>query len=121
MIPIDEKEEKDIDNISDSTLTFNRGDTTFHVTMKNIFCYGEVDFTNIDDLNQIDSFGFLDYLGIQGIHIYSRYNYKTHSCSSPKKHLLWSETWRPSVVAQMAHGYLGKPQRILLFREITRK
>lgn len=115
MIPISEQEEKRIDDIKDSTLKFQRGDTSFSVKMKNIYCYGEVDFTDKEDLNQIDSFDFLDHLGSSGIYIWSQYNYKTHSCKAPNRKLLWTETWRPSVVAQIAHGYLGKPQRILLF------
>ena len=121
MIPISEQEEKSIDNIKNSVLKFQRGDISFSVKMNDIYCYGEVDFTNRDDLNQIDSFNFLDYLGATGIHIYSRYDYKTHSCEAPNNMLLWAETWRPSAVAQMAHGYLGKPQRILLFNNYIRK
>ena len=121
MIPISEQEEKNIDNIKDSTLKFHRNNMSFSVKMKDIYCYGEVDFTNKDDLNQIDSFDFLEHLGASGIHIYSQYDYKTHSCKTFNKKLLWTETWRPSVVAQMTHGYLGKPQRILLFNKYIRK
>lgn len=121
MIPISEQEEKNIDNIGDSILKFQRGDMSFSVRMKDIYCYGEVDFTNKEDLNQIDSFNFLDHLGISGIHIWSQYDYKTHSCKAHNKKLLWTETWRPSIVAQMAHGYLGKPQRILLFNKYAIK
>lgn len=120
MIPISEQEEKNIDNIGDSTLKFKRGAMSFSVRMKDIYCYGEVDFTSREDLNQIDSFNFLDYLGAKGISIYSKYDYKTHSCKAPNRRFLWTETWHPSVVAQMAHGYLGKPQRILLFNESVR-
>ena len=90
MIPIDEYEEKLIDNIDKLTLTFHRGNRSFSVKMKDIYCYGEVDFEDEDTLNQIKEFKFLDYLGEVGVHIYSRYNYKTHSCSSPKRHYLWT-------------------------------
>lgn len=121
MIPISEQEEKNIDNIRDSILKFQRCNMSFSVRMKDIYCYGEVDFTNKEDLNQIDSFNFLDHLGATGIHIWSQYDYKTHSCKAHNKKLLWTETWHPSVVAQMAHGYLGKPQRILLFNKYTIK
>lgn len=117
MIPISEQEEKSIDNIRDSTLKFKRGDASFSVRMKDIYCYGEVDFTSKEDLNQIDSFNFLEHLGASGIHILSQYDYKTHSCKARNKKLLWTETWHPAIVAQMAHGYLGKPQRILLFNK----
>lgn len=117
MIPIDEKEEEEIDNIGDEMLVFHRGNRSFSISMRNIYCYGEVDFTNQETVNQINAFKFLDYLGIVGVHIYSRYDYKTHSCSSPKRHCLWTETWNPAELAKMAHGYLGKPKRILLFNQ----
>ena len=139
MIPIDEEEEKLIENNKEdmncenpwervsklvelnaenkSVLTFNRGNRTFSVSMRDIYCYGEVDFEDKDTLNQISEFKFLDYLGEVGVPIYSRYDYKTHSCSSPKQHCLWTETWNPAELAKMAHGYLGKPKRILLFNQ----
>lgn len=121
MIPINEQEEKCIDDIKDSTLKFQRGNMSFSVRMRDIYCYGEVDFTNEEDLNQIDSFDFLDHLGAKGICIWSQYDYKTHSCKTPNKRILWTETWRPAVVAQIAHGRLAKPQRILLFNNYIRK
>lgn len=120
MIPIDEEEEKLIDNIDKSVLTFNRGNRTFSVSMRDIYCYGEVDFEDKDTLNQISEFKFLNYLGEVGVPIYSRYDYKTHSCSSPKQHCLWTETWNPAELAKIAHGYLGKPKRILLFNQNKR-
>lgn len=121
MIPIDEKEEKLIDNIDRNVLQFHRGDRTFSVSMRDIYCYGECDFTDKDTLNKIEKFKFLDFLGEVGVHIYSNYDYKTHSCSSPKRHPLWTETWNPAKLAKMAHGYLGKPKRILLFEQIVKK
>lgn len=121
MIPISEQEEKRIDDIKDSTLKFQRGDMSFSVRMGDIYCYGEVNFTNEEDLNQIDSFDFLDHLGARGIYIWSQYDYKTHSCKAPNKRILWTETWSPAVVAQIAHGRLAKPQRILLFNNYIRK
>ena len=117
MIPIDEEEEKIIDNIDKSILTFHRGKRSFSVAIKDIYCYGEVNFEDEDTLNQINEFKFLDYLGEVGVHIYSNYDYKTHSCSSTKNRCLWTETWNPAKLAKMAHGYLGKPKRILLFNQ----
>lgn len=120
MIPINEEEEKLIDNIDKSTLKFHRGNKSFSISMKDIYCYGEVNFEDEDTLNQINEFKFLDYLCKVGVKIYSRYDYKTHSCSSPKRRCLLTETWSPSQLAKMAHGYLGKPKRILLFNYNTK-
>ena len=63
---------------------------------------------------------FLDHLEAVGAHVYSNYDYETHSCSSPKEYCLWTETWHPAVLAKTAHGYLGKPKRILLFNQISK-
>ena len=117
MIPIDENEEMLIDNIDKKILNFNRGDRTFSVQMKDIYCYGEVDFTDKDTLDKINDFKFLDYLEEAGVRICSNYDYETHSCSSPKRYCLWTETWHSAVLAKIAHGYLGKPKRILLFNQ----
>ena len=117
MTYITEDEETIIDNLKDGILKLNRGNRTFSISMKQIHCYGEVNFHNQDDLNTIENFNFLNYLDEVGIHIYSRYNYETHSCSSPKRYLLLTETWSPSELAKMAHGYIGKPQRIILFNQ----
>ena len=50
MIPIDEEEEELIDNIDKSVLKFHRGHKTFSVSMRDIYCYGEVDFEDEDTL-----------------------------------------------------------------------
>ena len=92
MIPIDEDDEILIDNIDKSTITFTRGNRTFSVTMRDIYCYGEVDFKDENTINQIDNFKFLDYLNESGVPIYSRYNYDTHSCNTPKNRWVYSCT-----------------------------
>lgn len=115
MIPISRQEEDEIDRIDNHILVFERGNLSFSVTMKNIYCYGEVDFNDDETLNQIDDFKFLSHLEGVGIPIISRYDYETHSCSSHLKRPLWTETWSPAKLAKIAHGYLGKPKRILLF------
>ena len=117
MIPISEKEEEQIDNIEKRTIVFTRGNKEFSVTIRDIYCYGEVDFNDKNIFNQIENFSFLDFLEGSGVHIFSNYDYNTHSCMSDKKYLLHTETWSPAMLAKMAHGYLGKPARILLFNQ----
>lgn len=117
MIAISEKEEAEIDNIDKNTIQFHRGNKTFNVTKKDIYCYGEIDFDDESTLNQINDFTFLNYLDEVGVPIPSNYDYKTHSCTSPKRNYLWAESWDTLELTKMAHGYLGKPQRILLFNQ----
>ena len=120
MIPIDEDEEKLIDNIGKKVLCFHRGNRSFSVKIGDIYCYGEVDFNDKETLDKIAEFSFLDYLDEVGVRIYSRYDYESHSCTSPTNRCMWAETWNPVYLAKMAHGYLGKPQRILLFNQIIK-
>lgn len=121
MIPIDDEEEKLIDDIDKQTLKFSRGNRTFTVSANDIYCYGETDFNDENILNQIENFNFLSHLGEVGVHICSNYNYKNHSCSSTKNYPLWTETWSSAKLAKLAHGYLGKPKRILLFKQFIKK
>lgn len=117
MSKISKEEEDEIDKLRDRTITLERGNRTFIVSAKQIYCYGEVDFNSQKDLDTIDTFKFLGHLGGVGIHINSNYNYDTHSCSSPKSVPLWAETWIPSFLARYAHGHIGKPKRIILFNQ----
>lgn len=120
MIPITEEEEIAIDNIDKEVLRFDRGERTFSVTMKDVYCYGEINFADKDTINRLESLTFLDYLGAVGKHIFSNYNYVNHTCSSPKKYPLWTETFSKVLVAKYAHGCLGKPNRVLIFKHITK-
>lgn len=120
MTYITEKEESEIDN--GKILVLTRGDRQLTIEPRRVYCYGEVDFnTGSDDMKQIDNFNFLDYLnGFNGLPVYSDYDYNTHTCRSPIKRLRWTETWRPAIIAQYAHGCLGKPPRIVLFKMLAK-
>lgn len=120
MIAISEDEETTIDNIGDSNINFTRGNRIFSVTMKDIYCYGEVDFNDEDILNKINSFKFLNHLDAKGVNIPAGYNYNTNTCDSTSRRLKWSETWSPAELAKFAHGCLNKPKRILLFNQIVK-
>lgn len=114
MTYITEAEELELDK--GKQLILKRGNRNFTVDKNNIYCYGNVDFSEgSDDMKQIATFSFLDYLGAVGIHIPSDYHYDTHECHSPLRCYRWTETWRPEVLAKYAHGCLGKPERIVLF------
>uniref|UniRef100_A0AAU8MIC6 Uncharacterized protein n=1 Tax=Geladintestivirus 2 TaxID=3233134 RepID=A0AAU8MIC6_9CAUD len=114
MTSITEKEEEELDNMK-TYITINKSSKSFYLHRNQIYCYGDVDFHKEEDLNQIDSFDFLYFLKETGIPIYSNYNYDTHSCSLINNKLMWTETWKPSVLAKMAHGYIGKPRKIIIF------
>lgn len=116
MTYITEEEEKELDNIGDGCIELDRGNTTFTITGRSIYCYGEVNFESEEDLNTIDSFRFLGHLQEKGVSVPTDYDYKEHCCYSPTRRYRHTETFKPSVLAKYSHGRLGKPERIVLFK-----
>lgn len=112
---LSEEEENLIDNLENKSINIVRGNKTFNINHNQIYCYGEIDLLDKQDRDAVSKFNFLNQLGAVGYPIYSRYDYKTHTCSSPKKHPLWTETWDPLDLVLYAHGALGKPNRVILF------
>lgn len=112
---INEDEEKIID--SGDSLIIKRNNKKFNLRLSsNILCYGEVDFSKgSDDLKEIATFTFLDYLGAVGVRIPSDYDYENHCCHSPLKRYRYTETFKPDVLVRYKHGCLNKPKRIALF------
>lgn len=120
MTYITEAEEKVLD--SGKVLHITRGDMSFDITPRKVYCYGHVDFTtDSSDYNIVEDFDFLNYLNDVGVHVPSDYDYKHHVCVSPIGRIRWTETWNPAAVAQYAHGRIGKPDRIVLFKYIKEK
>lgn len=112
MIEIDEKEELKIDKLGDKILSLERGDRIFNITKDKIYCYGEVDFNSREDLETIEDFKFVtDY-----VQYITRYDYDKHCSYSFGKKPSWSETNSSAKLAKFAHGCLGKPERIILFK-----
>lgn len=120
MTAISKEEEEKIDKLKYGVLNLERGDKTFNIEAKDVYCYGEVDLEDEETLDTIDSFKFLNYLEFGGLRIPSRYNYRNHTCRSPRNKILWTETWTPSDIVLIAHGSLGKPERVVLFSKIIK-
>ena len=117
MTGISEFECNELKSLND--LDIVRGDFKFHITPDDVVCYGDIDFhEGSEDCDQLDTFNWLDDLGIKGVSIPSRYNYDKHECISPNKSYLWTETFRNSTICRYLHGCLGKPEYTLIFREL---
>lgn len=116
MTSISKEEEDLLDEGKD--IKIDRGNRTFTVQAKKIYCYGEVNFNNgSNDLAEINTFNFLEHLdNFTGACICSDYDYKNHECHSPIKQYRYTHTWQPARLCQYAHGCLKKPKRIVLFR-----
>ena len=101
-----------------NNLSIVRGNCTFHINPDDVVCYGNIDFhEGSEDCEQLDTFNWLDDLGVKGVSIPSRYNYDKHECTSPNKSYLCTETFKNSTLCRYLHGCLGKPEYTLIFRE----
>lgn len=114
---INEKEFHKIKHGED--LHIKRGNTEFDVLNDNVLCFGEIDYNEgSEDCIELNSFTFLDHLWVKGVCIPSRYDYKTHTCKSPLRQYLYTETFKNATLCRYLHGCLGKPQFSLIFREV---
>lgn len=112
-----EEEESEVDVLEEVPLILERGDRTFTIKRKNIYCYGDINFNNDKDLKILDNFNFLSHLRTVGVHIPSRYNYDKHECVSPIKKYLISETFSTLELIKYSHAVINKPNKIILFKQ----
>ena len=116
MAPITEKEEALLDE--GKAFTIHRGDLSFNLNSDNVFAYGEVDFHNgskdYENINEL-----IPYRDI--IHIPFNYDYDTHTCKTKTKYYQTYETDNIGAMAQYAHGRLGKPKRVVIFKLIAKR
>lgn len=112
--------ENEIERIKkECPLRISRDNIEFYIENDDVLCYGPIDFHNgSEDCKVIDTFGWLDRLGIKGICIPSGYNYDKHECIGNNKGLLWTETFKNSTLCRYLHGCIGKPEFTLIFRQI---
>ena len=113
---ISDKEEALLDK--GRAISITRGGITFDLDKDNIFSYGEVDFhdgtEDYDALNELIPFKDI-------VHIPLNYDYDTHTCKTKTKCYQTYETDNIGAMAQYAHGRLGKPKRVVIFKLIARR
>ena len=116
MAPITEKEEALLDE--GKAFIIHRGDLSFNLNSDNVLAYGEVDFHNdSDDYENIIK--VIPYRDI--IHLPFNYDYDTHTCKTKTKCYQTYETDNIGAIAQYAHGRLGKPKRVVIFKLIAKR
>lgn len=115
---ITEKEYNDIKK--GETVKFIRNNESFTILPEKVLCFGEIDFNqSSEDCETLDKFKWLSNLIGSGKHIPSRYDYKTHSCTSPNFKIMWTETFKISTLCRYLHGCIGKPKLTLIFKELV--
>lgn len=117
MAPISEQEEAKFEKYG--VINLKRGNLKFIIEAKDVYCYGEIDFSNgSDDMETIASFNWLDFMIERGVSVPANYHYEDHSCLTDGDDYKTYDTTKPEVVAKYKHGVLGKPARVIIFRYI---
>lgn len=110
---------QDDENLIDAgkSIKIKRGALTFNLSPKDIEFYGDVDFSNnSEDLEEIDEVNWLNNFADVTVPIPSNYNYEKHACKSKELRYFWTETVSPAKLVQYAHGCLGKPKKVVIFK-----
>ena len=116
MAPITEQEEALLDD--GKAFAIHRGDLSFNLSSDNVFAYGEVDFhKGTEDYENIDA--LIPYRDM--VHLPLHYDYDTHTCKTKTKCYQTYETDNIGAMAQYAHGRLGKPKRVVIFKLIAKR
>lgn len=112
---IDDTEELKLDRHKEITIT--RNDKKFTISPEQVYCYGNVDFhKGSRDFTELSHFHLFPNLFYGGKIVYSNYNYENHTCESPNNYPLVYDTFNPAILLQYAHGYLRKPEKVVLFK-----
>ena len=116
MAPITEKEEALLDD--GKAFIIHRGDLSFNLSSDNVFAYGEVDFHK--GTEDYENIGYLIPYRDR-VHLPLHYDYDTHTCKTKLKRYQTYETDNIGAMAQYAHGRLGKPKRVVIFKLIAKR
>lgn len=119
MATINEEQEALLDSNIPFTLKIAKN-LSYNINLNNVYCYGEIDFDNDEDLDVIDNFNWLRN-SQYGEVVYSGYNYKKNTCKTPIRYPRYYQTFSSANVAQQAYGRLGCPKRIVIFRDKRKK
>ena len=116
MQAITESQEQRIDNAPKyfGEIRYEREDKTI-IPAKDIYLYGEVDFSNKDDVEYIKKFDLID-KGDNSNWIYSNFDYDKGCCTTIDGHLKGSPTWDCIKWFKFCYILLGKPKRIIVYK-----
>lgn len=109
---LSKEEEIKLESLKDDNIILVRGNKTFNVSKKKIFCYGDIDFNNEDDIAIINNIKFVN---DKPIHLPSDYDFASHECRPKTKGVKYYESWDEAKICKYAYACIGKPNKIILF------
>lgn len=110
MQEITERQEKDLDHYEHTHIDTVEGDK--NISRELIYCYGEVNPDNQEDINYIKKFNLVN---PDGSNIHSNFNYETGEVeyeNIPK----FYHTFDPVLWWKYNYTMLGKPKRIIVYK-----
>ena len=115
MAPISEEQECKLEIGEGFNIETDRG--TFHVHPDLCYAYGELDLSpNSSDINDMYNQHWFDKNHIC-IKLFTGYDYNTHTITSEIQGGRWYDTNNLKLFLPYLHGCIGKPQRIVIFKE----
>lgn len=108
MVPLTEGEEQEIDKMANVKIG------NLLIIDKDIYCYGNIDFYNEEDINGINSFDWIP--ENKGVIIPAKFDYETNTCEAINMTIGHHETFDNLKVAMYCHASIGKPERCLIFK-----
>lgn len=111
---IDDKEDSKLDRNCTIFRTING--RSIRIDSNNTIAWGIVDFDeNSEDMNQLYNLIKND----KFVHIPSDYDLETHCCYSPVKSYRTTETSDIVEIARYCYGKLGKPNKVVIFKDVV--
>lgn len=101
------------------TVTLIRDGIKYQVIYGDVYCYGEVDLSpGSSDSNIIEDFNWLKHENTP-CYLPAYYDYINHSAGAKNSisRYWYTETFNSARVAKYKHGCIGKPKRILIFKQ----
>lgn len=117
MAPITEEQEKQLDNEETIVIEDKRNNSSFTVNAKSCYAYGKLDLSpkskDIELIHKADWFKNL----YVNVFVFNEYDYDTHTITSDVVGGRWYETNNVKTYLPFLHAKLGKPERVVIFRE----
>lgn len=117
MEAITEKEEQRIDNAPKyyGEIRHVRSDG-YVIPAKDIYLYGEIDFNNEDDINNIKRCNLIDMNLNTCNWIYSNFDFKKGCFTTINNIVKGSPTWNALEWFKYKYVLIGKPKRIIIYK-----
>lgn len=107
MQPITKEDEEYIDENEEIVINNNT------VIKHNIYCYGEINLSSVDDVEYIKKFNLID--SEEGGIIHSNFNYE-EGCAEIEKVAKTYPTFNPIDWFKYNYCLIGKPERIIIYK-----